>query len=106
MKQPDGVRRWNLVWEDRMEDLVRLAREKNIIFVTLACCLLFYMISPRFLSLDNMAAISRQIVPIGLIALGQFFVVVSANIDLSLGLGRCSGRSSLACVSAFSAEPR
>lgn len=70
-----------------MIDVARLLREKNIIFVTIICCLLFYLISPRFLSLDNMSAISRQIVPIGLIALGQFFVIVSANIDLSMGMG-------------------
>lgn len=71
----------------RIEVVGRLLREKNIIFVTIACCVVFYIISPRFLSLDNMSAISRQIVPIGLIALGQFFVVVSANIDLSMGMG-------------------
>ncbi|MEV8467514.1 ABC transporter permease [Fluviibacterium sp. DFM31] len=70
-----------------MPDLGTLLREKNIIFVTLGLCLVFYLISPRFLSLDNMSAISRQIVPIGLIALGQFFVVVSGNIDLSMGMG-------------------
>lgn len=67
--------------------LERLVREHNIVFVTVGCCLLFALISPRFLSLDNLSAISRQIVPIGLIALGQFFVVVSANIDLSMGMG-------------------
>lgn len=65
----------------------RFVRENNIIFVTIAMCIVFYLISPRFLSLDNMSAISRQIVPIGLIALGQFFVVVSGNIDLSMGMG-------------------
>ncbi|TNF18349.1 MAG: ABC transporter permease [Rhodobacteraceae bacterium] len=70
-----------------MPDFGKLLREKNIVFVTLALCVLFYLISPRFLSLDNMSAISRQIVPIGLIALGQFFVVVSGNIDLSMGMG-------------------
>lgn len=70
-----------------MPDLAKVLRERNIIFVTLACCVIFYLISPRFLSLDNMSAISRQIVPIGLIALGQFFVVVSGNIDLSMGMG-------------------
>lgn len=70
-----------------MPDLARLLRERNIIFVTLACCVIFYLISPRFLSLDNMSAISRQIVPIGLLALGQFFVIVSGNIDLSMGMG-------------------
>lgn len=69
-----------------MPDLNKLLREKNIIFVTLALCVAFALVSPRFLSLDNMSAISRQIVPIGLIALGQFFVVVSGNIDLSMGM--------------------
>ncbi len=70
-----------------MPDIGRLLRENNIIFVTLVLCIVFYLVSPRFLSLDNMSAISRQIVPIGLIALGQFFVVVSGNIDLSMGMG-------------------
>lgn len=68
-------------------NLGRVIRENNIIFVTIALCIIFYLVSPRFLSLDNMSAISRQIVPIGLIALGQFFVVVSGNIDLSMGMG-------------------
>ncbi|MGI9502735.1 MAG: ABC transporter permease, partial [Geminicoccaceae bacterium] len=70
-----------------MPKIGRLLREHNIVFVTLALCLIFFLVSPRFLSLDNMSAISRQIVPIGLIALGQFFVVVSGNIDLSMGMG-------------------
>ncbi|MBF2759694.1 MAG: ABC transporter permease [Ectothiorhodospiraceae bacterium AqS1] len=70
-----------------VRDPWRFVRENNIVFVILAMCLIFYLISPRFLSLDNLSAISRQIVPIGLIALGQFFVVVSGNIDLSMGMG-------------------
>lgn len=69
-----------------MNHVGQFIRERNIIFVTIACCVIFYLISPRFLSLDNMSAISRQIVPIGFIALGQFFVVVSGNIDLSMGM--------------------
>ncbi|SFR52646.1 ribose transport system permease protein [Yoonia tamlensis] len=64
----------------------KILRERNIIVVTLVCCVIFFLISPRFLSVDNMSAISRQIVPIGLIALGQFFVIVSGNIDLSMGM--------------------
>ncbi|MDG4674939.1 ABC transporter permease [Shinella sp. 838] len=70
-----------------MNSFGRLLREKSIIFVTIGCCIAFALISPRFLSIDNVTAISRQIVPIGLIALGQFFVVVSGNIDLSMGMG-------------------
>ncbi|MGH1464832.1 MAG: ABC transporter permease [Cognatishimia sp.] len=70
-----------------MTNTAKLFRENNIIFVTIALCFVFFLISPRFISVDNMSAISRQIVPIGLIALGQFFVVVSGNIDLSMGMG-------------------
>ncbi len=70
-----------------MSKFGKILREHNIVFVTLALCVVFFMISPRFISLDNMSAISRQIVPIGLIALGQYFVVVSGNIDLSMGMG-------------------
>ncbi|MCK0122195.1 ABC transporter permease [Loktanella sp. F6476L] len=67
-------------------DAGKILRERNIIVVTLVCCVVFYLVSPRFLSVDNMSAISRQVVPIGLIALGQFFVIVSGNIDLSMGM--------------------
>ncbi len=70
-----------------MGHIGKIIRENNIIFVTLGLCLVFFVISPRFLSFENMSAISRQIVPIGLIALGQFFVIVSGNIDLSMGMG-------------------
>ncbi len=70
-----------------MTGAAKLLREYNIVFVTIGLCLVFFLISPRFVSIDNMSAISRQIVPIGLIALGQFFVVVSGNIDLSMGMG-------------------
>lgn len=68
-----------------MSHLSQLFKEKNIIFVIIIFSFVFYLISPRFLSFDNMSAISRQIVPIGFIALGQFFVVVSGDIDLSMG---------------------
>lgn len=69
-----------------MQNIARTLQERNIVVVTLLCCIVFYVLSPRFLSVDNMSAISRQIVPIGLIMLGQFFVIVSGNIDLSLGM--------------------
>ena len=69
-----------------MLNITKILRERNIVIVTLVCSVIFYVISPRFLSIDNMSAISRQIVPTGLIAIGQFFVIVSGNIDLSLGM--------------------
>ena len=63
----------------------RFVREKNIAVILIVAAIVLTILEPRFLSLDNLNAISRQIVPVGLIALGQFFVITSANIDLSLG---------------------
>ena len=63
----------------------RFIREKNIAVILIVAAILLAIAEPRFLSVDNLNAISRQIVPVGFIALGQFFVITSANIDLSLG---------------------
>lgn len=64
---------------------IQLMREKNIAIVLVVAAIILALLEPRFLTVDNFSAITRQIVPVGLIALGQFFVIVSANIDLSLG---------------------
>ncbi len=69
-----------------MDLAIRFLREKNIIAITLISALVFSLLNPRFISLDNLTAISRQIVPIGLIAVGQFFVIVLGGIDLSMGM--------------------
>ena len=71
----------------------QLAREKNIAIVLVVAVIILAILEPRFLSAENLSAISRQIVPVGLIALGQFFVITSANIDLSLGYATCCGPS-------------
>jgi ribose/xylose/arabinose/galactoside ABC-type transport system permease subunit len=63
----------------------RLLREKNVVVVLAAAAVVLVLLEPRFLTVENLDAISRQIIPVGLLALGQFFVIVSANIDLSLG---------------------
>lgn len=72
---------------DYRASVLRLLREKNIAVVLVVASFVFYLIEPRFATLDNLNAISRQVVPLGLIALGQLFIIVSANIDLSLGYG-------------------
>lgn len=69
-----------------MKSAIRFVREQNIILITLICAFVFFLVNPRFLSLNNLTAISRQIVPIGFLALGQFLVIVSGNIDLSIGM--------------------
>ncbi|MDC7227235.1 MAG: ABC transporter permease [Spirochaetales bacterium] len=69
-----------------MGKVSRWLRDNNIIVIVVVTTIIFYLINPRFLSGENVVAISRQIVPIGLIVLGQFFVLVSGNIDLSMGM--------------------
>ena len=60
-------------------DAGKIPRERNIMVVTLVCCVVFYLVSPRFLSLDNMSAISRQVVPIGGVLWGIAFIGIVNN---------------------------
>ncbi len=53
--------------------------------LVMAFSLFVFSIKPRFLSPQNLANISHQIVPMGLIALGQTFVLISGGIDISTG---------------------
>jgi len=69
-----------------MGKISRWLRDNNIIVIVIVATIVFYLINPRFLSGENVIAITRQIVPIGLIVLGQFFIIVSGNIDLSMGM--------------------
>jgi ribose/xylose/arabinose/galactoside ABC-type transport system permease subunit len=47
----------------------------------------FALFNPRFLTLENLINLSRQIVPLGLLALGASFVLIGGNLDLSAGVG-------------------
>jgi ribose transport system permease protein len=42
------------------------------------------LIEPRFLALDNLTNLARQIVPLLIIAVGQAFAIISGGLDLSL----------------------
>ena len=59
---------------------------KNIVFVTLVVVIAFFsFISPSFLTLQNMLNVGRQATYITIIAAGMTLVIISANIDLSVG---------------------
>ncbi len=51
----------------------------------LALCLVFRLINPLFLSGRNISNLSRQIVPILLVGISQSYVLITGNIDLSIG---------------------
>ena len=51
-----------------------------------AACVAFGVLSPQFLTLDNLALVLQQVMVLGLIVAGQTLVVLTAGIDLSCGL--------------------
>lgn len=54
-----------------------------ILFIPLI--IFFAILNPRFISIPNIINISRQCAVIGIISAGMSFVMLSANIDLSVG---------------------
>jgi fructose transport system permease protein len=49
-------------------------------------CSLFGVLSPQFLTAENLALVLQQVMVVGVIAAGQTLVVLTAGIDLSCGL--------------------
>ena len=48
-------------------------------------CIVFGIMNPIFFSSRNVANLLRQIAPILLIGIGQSYVLITGNIDLSIG---------------------
>jgi fructose transport system permease protein len=53
--------------------------------VLLAFCIIFAMTNPRFLATHNLSIILQQTVIIGVLAIGQTLVILTAGIDLAVG---------------------
>ena len=64
--------------------------------MTMSVGLIFWYLSPNFLTISNIANVARQVSVLALVAWGQTLVILSAGIDLSVG-------SVVAMVSVFSA---
>ena len=52
----------------------------------LAACLFFALQTDRFASAQNFALIAQQVMVVGLIAIGQTLIILTAGIDLSCGM--------------------
>lgn len=52
----------------------------------LVAALFFATQSPRFLTLDNFSLIAQQVMVVGVLAIGQTLVILTAGIDLSCGM--------------------
>ncbi|WP_353269436.1 ABC transporter permease, partial [Gemmatimonas sp.] len=52
----------------------------------LAACVFFSLQSPRFLTPENFSLIAQQVMVVGVLAIGQTLVILTAGIDLSCGM--------------------
>lgn len=60
-------------------------KEYSILFVFLLVCAGIAIARPVFLTIDNIFNVIRQVSMIGIMAVGMTFVILSADIDLSVG---------------------
>lgn len=63
----------------------QLLASQGIIIAFIAFMIVFTLVSPRFLSPDNVMGVVRSSAILGVMALGVTFVVISGNLDLSVG---------------------
>lgn len=59
--------------------------EVVLVLILLGICLVFSVISPYFLKVDNLFLISGQMVELGLLAIGMSVALISGGFDLSIG---------------------
>ncbi len=57
----------------------------TVTFGLILLCIVFSFLNPTFLSGRNLSNLSRQIVPILLVGISQSYILITGNIDLSIG---------------------
>lgn len=79
----EDTRRKN--WFGRLFAVRGMGQIITVFFGLIALCFVFYMSNPNFLSQRNIANLLRQIAPYLIIGIGQGYVLITGNIDLSIG---------------------
>jgi fructose transport system permease protein len=64
----------------------RLLGTLGPLLALLAACLFFATRSDRFLTADNLSIVLQQVMVVGVIAIGQTLVILTAGVDLSCGM--------------------
>ena len=66
-------------------------QQLGIVIALVLLLIVSSILSPRFLTLSNLLNVLRQVAIVGILAIGQTFVILTAGIDLSIGaiLGLC-----------------
>src|SRR6202171_782433 len=71
--------------QERLLGLVRRGRELGLLIVLLFVILVVSVQAPRFLSLGNFEQILLSVAIIAIVAVGETLVVLTRNVDLSVG---------------------
>ena len=64
---------------------ILLRNEAGVVLMLAVICIVTAMLTPRFLTADNLMNVLQQSVLVGILSLGQLLVIVTAGIDLSVG---------------------
>ncbi|MBK8022834.1 MAG: ABC transporter permease [Chloroflexi bacterium] len=64
----------------------RLVRNQTVFVLLIVMILLASLLSPVFLTLDNMLNIMRAVSVLGIVALGQTVLLITANFDMSVSM--------------------
>ena len=72
-------------WFQRLFAVRGMGQVITVFFGLIALCAVFYLINPNFLSQRNATNLLRQIAPYLIIGIGQGYVLITGNIDLSIG---------------------
>jgi ribose transport system permease protein len=78
----------NIIAEShRIKKYRKFLESYGIIILLILAIVIISIFNPRFISMANIINLSKQIVPMGLIALGAMFVLIAGGLDLSAGVG-------------------
>ncbi len=61
------------------------ARETGVFLALLLMCIILWQATPAFLTVRNLLNVGRQISLLGIMAIGMTFVLIAAEVDLSVG---------------------
>jgi fructose transport system permease protein len=76
-----------VLWESRFQVLKpHILRPLGPLLALLAACAFFATRSDRFFTGDNLSLILQQVMVVGVIAIGQTLVILTAGVDLSCGM--------------------
>ena len=68
-----------------MKKTIKFLRDRAIFIVLALLVILMSILTDRFLTVDNLFSIARQVSMLGIAAIGMTFVILLGGIDLSIG---------------------